>query len=95
MNEGGKVRAGGASGNVATGGFTLLEVLVALAITAIAIAVVAQLFSSNLRALFASGGAVSAAVRADARLQIRHSARNPGPRPRSRGTAWMFPSPRS
>lgn len=50
-------------------GFTLLEVLVALAIVAVAVTLVLQLFSSNLRALSVSGGAIAAAARGDARLR--------------------------
>ena len=50
-------------------GFTLLEVLVAIAILGIAIAVILQLFSANLRALSLSGDYVTAATRADAKLK--------------------------
>jgi len=50
-------------------GFTLLEVLVATAILGIAIAVVLQLFSANLRAISLSGDYVTAATRADAKLK--------------------------
>jgi prepilin-type N-terminal cleavage/methylation domain-containing protein len=50
-------------------GFTLLEVLVATSILGIAVAVVLQLFSANLRALSLSGGYVSAAMRAEAKMR--------------------------
>ena len=50
-------------------GFTLLEVLVAISILGIAIAVVLQLFSANLRAISLSGDYVTAATRADAKLK--------------------------
>jgi type II secretion system protein I len=50
-------------------GFTLLEVLVSLAITAIAIVLLLQLFSSNLRAIAVSGDAISAAAVANDRLR--------------------------
>jgi general secretion pathway protein I len=50
-------------------GFTLLEVLVALAIMAAAITIILQLFSSNLRALSASGDTSAAAAKGDARLR--------------------------
>ncbi|MBE0556375.1 MAG: prepilin-type N-terminal cleavage/methylation domain-containing protein [Proteobacteria bacterium] len=50
-------------------GFTLLEVLVALAIMAIATTLVMQLFSADLRAIAASGGMTSAAVRGDLRIR--------------------------
>ncbi len=49
-------------------GFTLLEVLVATAVLGIAIAVVLQLFSANLRALAASEDYVSATKRAEAKM---------------------------
>ncbi len=52
-----------------TGGFTLLEVLVALAIMAIATTLVMQLFSVDLRAIARSGDVTSAAVRGDARIR--------------------------
>ena len=54
---------------VAVSGFTLLEVLVALAITAIAVTLVIQLFSADLRAIARSGDRNSAVVRGDARLR--------------------------
>ena len=49
-------------------GFTLLEVLVATAILGIAVAVVLQLFSANLRALAMSEDYVSATKRAEAKM---------------------------
>jgi prepilin-type N-terminal cleavage/methylation domain-containing protein len=49
-------------------GFTLLEVLVATAVLGIAIAIVLQLFSANLRALAASEDYVSATKRAEAKM---------------------------
>lgn len=52
-----------------SGGFTLLEVLVALAILGIAITVVLQLFSANLRSVAASGDYLSAAVKAEAKMR--------------------------
>jgi prepilin-type N-terminal cleavage/methylation domain-containing protein len=50
-------------------GFTLLEVLVALSILAIAVTMVLQLFAGNLRTIGASGGTTSAVVKADARIK--------------------------
>lgn len=50
-------------------GFTLLEVLVALAILGIAITVVVQLFSANLRAIAVSEDYVSAAAKAEAKMR--------------------------
>jgi general secretion pathway protein I len=50
-------------------GFTLLEVLVATAILAIAVAVILQLFSANLRAIALSGDYVSAATEAESRMR--------------------------
>ncbi len=50
-------------------GFTLLEVLVALAIMAIAVTIVLQLFSANLRAITRSGVMTSAAVSGDSRIR--------------------------
>jgi general secretion pathway protein I len=52
-----------------TKGFTLLEVLIALAIMAIATTLVMQLFSADLRAIAASGDMTSAAVRGDSRIR--------------------------
>jgi prepilin-type N-terminal cleavage/methylation domain-containing protein len=51
------------------GGFTLLEVLVAMAILAIAVTVVFQLFSANLRSIAASEDYVKAAVRAELKMR--------------------------
>ncbi len=50
-------------------GFTLLEVLVSLSIVAIAVTVVLQLFSADLRALYASEDYVSAVLRAESRMR--------------------------
>lgn len=50
-------------------GFTLLEVLVAIALLGIAVAVVLQLFSANLRAIATSGDYVSAATKAEAKMR--------------------------
>ncbi len=50
-------------------GFTLLEVLVALAILGIALLAVVRLFSANLREISASGDYVNAAARAEAKLR--------------------------
>lgn len=50
-------------------GFTLLEVIVAIAILGIAITIVLQLFSANLRAISVSGDYVSAATRAEAKMR--------------------------
>lgn len=50
-------------------GFTLLEVLVAIAILGIAITVVLQLFSANLRAVSSSDDYVSAVMKAEARMR--------------------------
>lgn len=49
-------------------GFTLLEVLVALAILGIAVTVIFQLFSANTRNITLSGDYVAAVVRAEARM---------------------------
>ncbi len=51
------------------GGFTLLEVLVSVAILGIAVAMVLQLFSADLRALSASGDYVTAAAKAEAKMR--------------------------
>ncbi len=51
------------------GGFTLLEILVALALLGIAITVILQLFSTNLRALSVSGDYISAALRTEAKMR--------------------------
>ena len=58
----GRAKAGG-------GGFTLLEVMVALAILGIAVTVVLQLFAANLRALSASGDYLEASLAGEARLR--------------------------
>ena len=50
-------------------GFTLLEVLVALAIMGIAVVLILQLFSANLRALSVSSDMTSAITMANARLR--------------------------
>jgi len=50
-------------------GFTLLEVLVAIALLGIAITVVLQLFSADLKAIAASEEYVSAAARAEAKMR--------------------------
>ena len=50
-------------------GFTLLEVLVALAILGIAVTVIIQLFSANLRALSASEDYVSASLLGAAKMR--------------------------
>jgi len=54
---------------VSYNGFTLLEVIVAIAILGIAIAVVLQLFSANLRAISVSGDYVTAATRAEVKMR--------------------------
>jgi len=50
-------------------GFTLLEVLVALSIIAIAIVLILQLYSSNLRAVSISGDTSTAVASADSRMR--------------------------
>lgn len=50
-------------------GFTLLEVLVAIAILGIAITIIIQLFSSNLQAIKASGDYVTASTKAEAKMR--------------------------
>jgi prepilin-type N-terminal cleavage/methylation domain-containing protein len=50
-------------------GFTLLEVLVAIAILGIAVTVVIELFSANLRAIATSGDYISAATKAEAKMR--------------------------
>jgi prepilin-type N-terminal cleavage/methylation domain-containing protein len=57
-------------------GFTLLEILVALAILATAVTIIFQLFSAGLRNIAVSEDVVSAAVRATKSLP-----KTPGPRP--------------
>lgn len=55
--------------NSSAEGFTLLEVLVAVALLGIAITVVLQLFSADLKAIAASEEYVSAAARAEAKMR--------------------------
>jgi general secretion pathway protein I len=50
-------------------GFTLLEVLVAIAIIGIAVTVILQLFSSNLRALSVSKDYVHASIKAEEKMR--------------------------
>jgi prepilin-type N-terminal cleavage/methylation domain-containing protein len=50
-------------------GFTLLEVLVAIAVLAIALTVFMQLFSMNLRSIGASEDHVAASIRAEAKMR--------------------------
>jgi len=50
-------------------GFTLLEILVSLSIVAIAVTVVLQLFSADLRALSASEDYLAAVTKAEARMR--------------------------
>jgi type II secretion system protein I len=50
-------------------GFTLLEILVALAIFGVAIVTVLQLFSADIRAIAASEDYVSAVMRAEAKMR--------------------------
>ena len=50
-------------------GFTLLEVLVAISILGIALTIILQLFSANLRALSASEDYVSAVAKAEAKMR--------------------------
>jgi len=50
-------------------GFTLLEVLVATAVLGIAITVVLQLFSANLRSISLSGDYIAAATTAEAKMR--------------------------
>jgi prepilin-type N-terminal cleavage/methylation domain-containing protein len=54
---------------VSSEGFTLLEVIVAIAILGIAVSVVLQLFSADLRAISTSGDYVAAATRAEAEMR--------------------------
>jgi prepilin-type N-terminal cleavage/methylation domain-containing protein len=51
------------------GGFTLLEVLVSLALLGIALTVVLQIFSANLRNIASAEDYVSASARASARMR--------------------------
>ena len=55
--------------NSQRGGFTLLEILVAIALLGIAITVVLQLFSANLRAIAASEDYVSAVIKAEIKMR--------------------------
>ena len=50
-------------------GFTLLEVLVALAVMAIAITVVLQLLSADLRSIVRSGDLTSATIKGESRIR--------------------------
>jgi len=50
-------------------GFTLLEVLVALSIISVAVVLILQLYSSNLRAVSISGDTSAAAARGDSRMR--------------------------
>jgi prepilin-type N-terminal cleavage/methylation domain-containing protein len=50
-------------------GFTLLEILVALAILATAVTIIFQLFSAGLRNVAVSEDVVSAAIRAEAKMR--------------------------
>ena len=65
----GERRMSGCDGMRHGGGFTLIEVLVATSILGIAIAVILQLFSANLRAISVSGDYVSATARAEASMR--------------------------
>lgn len=51
------------------GGFTLLEVLVALALLSIALVAVFELFSANLKGITASDDYVSAVLRAESKMR--------------------------
>jgi prepilin-type N-terminal cleavage/methylation domain-containing protein len=55
--------------NSRSGGFTLLEILVAIVILGIAVTVVLQLFSADLRAISASENYVAASTKADAKIR--------------------------
>jgi len=56
------------SGNIGHDGFTLVEILIALVLLGISIAVLAQLFSTNLRNIGKSQNYVPAIVLAEARM---------------------------
>jgi len=56
-------------GRNANQGFTLLEVLVAVALLGIAVTVVLQLFSANIRTISASEDYISASVKAEAKMR--------------------------
>ncbi|MBE0427322.1 MAG: prepilin-type N-terminal cleavage/methylation domain-containing protein [Nitrospirae bacterium] len=56
-------------GSVGISGFTLLEVLVAIAVLGIAVTIILQLFSANLRAITASGDYVTASIRAETKMR--------------------------
>ena len=64
-----KVKGKKGQGAFGEGGFTLLEVLVALAILAIAITLIIQLYSANLRSVSVSGRMASATVWSDVKLR--------------------------
>ncbi len=51
------------------GGFTLLEVLVAVAVLGIAVTMALQLFSADMKAISASGDYVSAATKAEIKMR--------------------------
>ncbi|MDR2018934.1 MAG: prepilin-type N-terminal cleavage/methylation domain-containing protein [Syntrophobacterales bacterium] len=55
--------------NLGQGGFTLLEVLVALAILGISVTIIFQLISANLKAVRGSEDYVSAVVRAQTKMR--------------------------
>jgi len=65
----GKAPDGPAEGRPGARGFTLLEVLVALAIMAIATTLVMQLFSADLRSIARSADVTSATVRGESRIR--------------------------
>ncbi len=60
------MRGTGGRKKIASRGFTLLEVLVALAIVGLAVTAVLQLFSSNFRAISSSEDYLKASLRAEA-----------------------------
>ncbi|MDD5712204.1 MAG: type II secretion system protein [Smithellaceae bacterium] len=51
------------------GGFTLLEVLVALSILAIAVTIILQIFTGGLKTIAASGNASEAMMQADGKMR--------------------------